>query len=131
MKSEQGQAIVEFALVLPLLLVLIVGVVLVAEIGVARLALEHAAAEAARTGSLTNDDELVRSTAAAAVTPLDASKVKVIIEPTQNESPRTSAPRGSLLRVRLRYAIPVPLGFVGLPSLIVEGAAARRIEWTP
>ena len=62
MNDERGQAIVEFALVLPLLLVLILGVVLVAEIGVARLALEHAAAEAARTGSLTNDDELVRST---------------------------------------------------------------------
>jgi len=57
--------------------------------------------------------------------------VKVIIEPTQNESPRSSAPRGSLLRVRLRYAIPLPLGFVGLPRLIIEGTAARRVEWTP
>ncbi len=131
MKEERGQAIVEFALVLPLLLVMILGVVLVAEIGVARLALEHAAAEAARTGSLTNDDELVRSTAAAAVTPLDSSLVKVIIEPTQAESPRSSAPRGSLIRVRLRYTLPVPLGFVGLPRLIVEGTAARRVEWTP
>lgn len=131
MKDQRGQAIVEFALVVPLLLVVILGVVLVAEIGVARLALEHAAAEAARTGSLTNDDELVRSTVAAAVAPLDASSVKVIIEPTENESPRSSTPRGSLLRVRLRYAIPVPLGFVGLPRLIIEGAAARRVEWTP
>jgi hypothetical protein len=131
MKGDRGQAIVEFALVVPLLLVVILGVVLVAEIGVARLALEHAAAEGARTGSLTNDDELVRSTVAAAVAPLDASSVKVIIDPAEKESPRSSAPRGSLLRVRLRYAVPIPLGFVGLPRLIVEGAAARRIEWTP
>ena len=131
MKGYRGQAIVEFALVVPLLLVVILGVVLVAEIGVARLALEHAAAEGARTGSLTNDDELVRSTVAAAVAPLDASSVEVDINPTEKESPRSSAPRGSLLRVRLRYAVPVPLGFVGLPRLIVEGAAARRIEWTP
>ena len=131
MRAERGQAIVEFALVVPLLLVMILGVVLVAEIGVARLALEHAAAEAARTGSLTNDDGLVRSTVAAAVAPLDASSVNVAIEPTENESPRSSTPRGSLLRVRLRYAIPVPLGFVGVPRLIVEGTAARRIEWTP
>lgn len=131
MRGDRGQAIVEFALVVPLLLVLILGVVLVAEIGVARLALEHAAAEAARTGSLTNDDDLIRSTAAAAVTPLDPSLVKVIIEPTANESPRSSTPRGSLLRIRLRYAVPVPLGFVGLPRLMIEGAAARRVEWTP
>jgi hypothetical protein len=131
MRGERGQAIVEFALLLPLLLVVILGVVLVAELGVARLALEHAAAEAARTGSLTNDDDLVRSTAAAAVTPLDPSLVKVIIEPTQNEAPRVSAPRGSLLRVRVRYALPVPLGFVGLSRLTVEGVAVRRVEWTP
>lgn len=131
MRGERGQAIVEFALVVPLLLVVILGVVLVAEIGVARLALEHAAAEAARTGSLTNDDDLVRSTVAAAVAPLDPKSVKVIIEPTENESPRSSMPRGSLLRVRLRYTIPVPLGFVGLPGLSVEGTAARRVEWTP
>jgi hypothetical protein len=131
MNAERGQAIVEFALVVPLLLVMILGVVLVAEIGVARLALEHGAAEAARAGSLTNDDDVVRSTAAAAVAPLDASLVKVIIEPTQSEAPRSSAPRGSLLHVRLRYALPIPLGFVGLPRLTIEGAAARRVEWTP
>ena len=131
MNGDRGQAIVEFALVMPLLLVVILGIVLIADIGVARLALEHGAAEAARTGSLTNDDDLVRSTAAAAVTPLDASKVTVIIEPTRGDASRSSAPRGSLLRVRLRYAIPVPLGFVGLPRLIVEGTAARRVEWTP
>lgn len=131
MNGERGQAIVEFALVVPLLLVVVLGIVLVSEIGVARLALEHAAAEAARAGSLTNDDDLVRGTVAAAVAPLDASSVKVTIEPTQNESPRSSSPRGSLLRVRLRYAIPVPLGFAGIPRLVVEGAAARRIEWTP
>jgi len=129
--DDRGQAIVEFALVLPLILVLIIAVVLVGEVGVARLALEHGAAEAARTGALTNDDDLVRGTAAATVAPLDASRVSVTIEPTAAEPPRSSAPRGTLLRVRLRYAIPIPLGFVGLPRLVVEGDAARRIEWMP
>ena len=131
MRAERGQAIVEFALVLPLLLVLVLGVALITEIGVARLALEHAAAEAARTGSLTNDDDLIRSTVAAAVSPLDASRVMVVIEPTQGEVPRSSTPRGSLIRVRLRYPLPVPLAFVGLSRLIVEGTAARRVEWAP
>jgi len=129
--DDRGQAIVEFALVLPLILLLIIAVILVGEVGVARLALEHGAAEAARTGALTNDDDLVRGTAAATVAPLEPSRVSVSIEPTQNEPPRSSSPRGTLLRVRLRYAIPTPLGFVGLPRFIVEGDAARRIEWTP
>ena len=131
MRAERGQAIVEFALVLPLLLVLLLGVALITEIGVARLALEHAAAEAARTGSLTNDDDLIRSTVTAAVSPLDASRVMVVIEPTHDEVPRSSTPRGSLIRVRLRYPLPVPLAFVGLSRLIVEGTAARRVEWAP
>ena len=131
MRAERGQAIVEFALVLPLLLVLLLGVALITEIGVARFALEHAAAEAARTGSLTNDDDLIRSTVTAAVSPLDASRVMVVIEPTHDEVPRSSTPRGSLIRVRLRYPLPVPLAFVGLSRLIVEGTAARRVEWAP
>ncbi|HEY7624266.1 MAG TPA: TadE/TadG family type IV pilus assembly protein [Candidatus Limnocylindria bacterium] len=131
MRPDRGQALVEFALVLPLVLVVLAGVVLVAEIGVARLALEHAAAEAARTGALTNDDDLIRATLAAAVAPLDPSRVAVAIEPTQNELPRSMDPRGSLLRVRLRYPVNLPLAFVGSGTLVVEGAAARRVEWTP
>ena len=44
--------------------------VLVAELGIARLALQHATAEAARAGALTNDDEQIRGTLAATVAPL-------------------------------------------------------------
>lgn len=128
---ERGQAIVEFAVVLPVVVLMLLGILLVSEIGVARLALEHGAAEAARTGALTNDDQLVRSTAAASVGPLDPSRVAVLIEPTQAEPPRSGEPRGSLIRIRLRYAVAVPLGFVGLPKIVVEGTAARRIEWAP
>ena len=131
MKSQRGQAMVELALVLPVALLLIAAVLLVAEVGVARLALEHGAAEAARAGALTNDDALVRATAAAAVAPLDSARVAVTIEPAQNAPPRSSAPRGSLVRVELRYVVPLPLGFAGLPRLVVLGKAARRIEWSP
>jgi hypothetical protein len=113
------------------ILLFIMAVILVAELGVARFILEHGAAEAARTGALTNDDMLVRGTAAAAVAPLDPSRVSVVIDPKQEESPRSELPRGTLLRVRLRYAVPVPLGFVGVPSFVVEGTAVRRIEWAP
>lgn len=129
--SDDGQALVEFSLVLPVILVLAVAIVQLAELGVARLALEHAAAEGARTGALTNDDELIRDSVAAAVAPLDPDAVAVEIEPSGREEPRNADPRGSLLHVRLRYALPVPLGFTGLPRFVVHGAAARRLEWTP
>jgi Flp pilus assembly protein TadG len=131
MTSERGQAIVEFALVLPTLLVVALAMVLVAELGIARLALQHATAEAARAGALSNDDDRVRGTLAATVAPLSSDRVTTEIVPTQAESPRNGDPRGSLITVRASYALPVPLGFVGLPRLVVTASASRRIEWTP
>ena len=129
MIGERAQALVEFALVLPILLVLALGIAELSELGIARLALTHAAAEGARTGALTNDDRLVRATVAAAAAPLDARLVDIDIEPTEAE--RGSDPRGTLLFVRLRYAIAAPLSFIGLPAFVVRGDAARLMEWTP
>ncbi len=131
MSREGGQAIVEFALVLPVLLVVALAMVLVAELGVARLALQHATAEAARAGALTNDDAQIRATLAATVAPLAPDRVSSEIAPLADEPPRNADPRGSLLTVRATYTLPVPLGFVGLPRFVVAASAARRIEWTP
>lgn len=129
MTGERAQALVEFALVLPILLVLALGIAELSEIGIARLALTHAAAEGARTGALTNDDRLVRASVVAAAAPLDPQRVDVDIEPAGSE--RGSDPRGTLLFVRLRYAIAAPLSFIGLPAFVVRGDAARLMEWTP
>jgi hypothetical protein len=131
MKDQRAQALVEFALVLPVLVLLALALLTLAEVAVARLALEHAAAEGARTGALSNDDGLVHESIAAAAAPLDPEQVEVRIEPTAQEPPRTGNPRGSLLRVSLSYAVPSPLGLAGLPRPVVRGAAARRIEWSP
>jgi len=129
--DDRGQAIVEFALVLPVLLVVALAIVLVAELGVARLALQRATAEAARAGALTNDDEQIRGTLAATVAPLAPERVTSAIAPPRDEPPRNGDPRGSLLTVRASYTLPVPLGFVGLPRFVVTASATRRIEWTP
>ena len=129
MTGERGQALVELALVLPILLVLALAIAQIAELGIARLALEQGAAEGARIGALTNDDALIRSTISAAVAPLDPARVAVTVDPVAAD--RGPQPRGALLRVRLRYALAAPLGFIGLPQVVVRGDAARRIEWTP
>ena len=127
--KQDGQALVEFALVLPVLLAVAFAMVQLADLGVARLALVHAAAEGARIGALTNDDELIRDGVAAATGPLDPRRLRVEIVPTQNEMPRTGDPRGSLLRVRLRYTLPLVLP--ALPALTIDTVAARYVEWTP
>jgi hypothetical protein len=127
--GDRAQALVEFALVLPVLLVLAFAITELSELGVARLALEHAAAEGARAVALTNDDRLGRASVAAAAAPLDARDVDVVIDPP--EALRGSEPRGTVVFVRLRYPIAAPLSFIGLPALMVRGEAARLIEWTP
>jgi Flp pilus assembly protein TadG len=131
MRCDDGQALIEFALVLPVLMLCAFAIMLTAEIGVARLALQHATAEAARAGALTNDDEAIRSTFAAAVVPLVPERVLTAIEPSAGQAPRTADPRGSLLTVRASYAVPMPLSFVGVPQLVISASSARRIEWTP
>ena len=131
MKRDDGQSIVEFALVLPVLLVVTLAIVLVAELGIARLALQHATAEAARAGALTNDDEQIRGTLAATVAPLAPERVTSAISPPGAEPPRNGDPRGSLLTVTASYTLPAPLGFVGFPRFVVSASASRRIEWTP
>ena len=131
MNDDDGQAIVEFALVLPVLLAVAFAIALVADVGVARLALQHATAEAARAGALTNDDDTILDTLAAAIAPLSPARVRTAIAPPQGEAPRSGDPRGSLLVVHASYEIPVPLAFIGLGPLTVEASATRRIEWTP
>jgi hypothetical protein len=128
-RGDRAQALVEFALVLPVLLILALAISELSELGVARLALEHAAAEGARAGALTNDDRLVRTSVNAAAAPLDGRSVDVVIDPPQAQ--RGSDPRGTLIVVRLRYAIASPLSFIGLPAFVVRGEAARLMEWTP
>ncbi len=129
--TEDGQALVEFALVLPFLLLFAFAIVFVAEIGVARLALEHAAAEGARVGSLTNDDEEIVHAIKAAAAPLDPGRIAIRIEPGEHHAPRSTDPRGSILRVTIDYRMAAPLAFAGLPQVTVGGRAARVIEWTP
>lgn len=127
MRGERGQALIEFALVLPVLLILALAIGELSELGVARLALAHAAAEGARTIALTNDDRLGRSTIAAAAAPLRSAAIEIAIDPPAEQ--RGTDPRGTLVFVRLRYAVAAPFAFVG--PLVVRGDAARSIEWTP
>lgn len=128
---EDGQALIEFALVLPVLLAVAFAIALVADVGVARLALQHATAEAARAGALTNDDDAIRQAISAAIAPLAPERVRTAIAPPQSEPPRDTDPRGSLLTVRASYDIALPLAFIGVGPITVEASATRRIEWTP
>ncbi len=122
--QDGGQALVELALTLPVLLLLAALVVTLSLVGVAELATENAASEGARTLALTNDDARARATILAAASPLRADRVSVRIEPADP----ASRPRGALVSVVVAYRLEVPFAFAGIDGVLVEGSAARRME---
>lgn len=126
-RDPRGQALVELALTLPVLL-LCAGLIATLSIyGVARLAAEHAASEGARTLALTNDEDRARSAVLAALAPLRSERVGIHIAP----SIAGERPRGVLVEVRVRYRVDAPLAFVGLQGLEVGGRSVRRMEYVP
>lgn len=123
--SESGQALVELALTLPVLLLCAALLVTLSLVGVARLATENAASEGARMLALTNDDARARAVTAAAAQPLSAERLHVAIEPAAPPE----RPRGALVRVSVTYRLEVPFAFVGLAGIDIAATAARRMEY--
>lgn len=124
---ERGQAIVELALTLPVLMVCAALIVTLSLVGMARLAVENAASEGARFLALTNDESRARTTIAAAARPLANERLSVEIHPGS----AADRPRGALVNVTVRYRLAVPFAFVGFGGIDVEGLAARRMEYVP
>jgi hypothetical protein len=124
-RDAEGQSLVELALTLPVLLLLAALIVTLSLVGVARLATENAASEAARALALTNDDARATATALAAAAPLRPDLLDVRIEPAS----AALRPRGALASVVVGYRLALPLAFAGLGDVRIEGVGVRRMEY--
>jgi hypothetical protein len=135
-KVCQGQAIVEFAVVLPILLLLMLGLINLGVLINAQIILTQAAWEGARAGttldpSLGEGDAEITGAVQASLTGLsDPNSVTVNIYP--NEATRAvmpwPKPRGEPLTVRITYPMNLALP---LPITITLGAeATSRIEYS-
>ncbi|MEH7112643.1 TadE family protein [Neobacillus niacini] len=82
MKSESGQSLVEFALILPLLILLLFGIVDFGRTFHAYLTIDHAGREAARAASIGKDDTQVKSTAVTDAVGIGLTTDRVVISPT-------------------------------------------------
>lgn len=99
MKSQKGSAIVEMALVLPILILLLFGIIDFGRIFHAYLTIDHAGREAARVASI-RDFPNVKSTAVdKSGNLITSSNVEVIY------SDDTNKVRGSLATVKIDYNI--------------------------
>jgi Flp pilus assembly protein TadG len=106
--SRKGQSMVEFALVLPMLIVLLVGIFEFGQIFNAYLQINHASREGARTGALRGTDTEIVQTVSDSSPTLDSTLMTVTITP--NESSRT---RGESVEVQVEYDYHVVIGLIG------------------
>ncbi len=118
---ERGQAAVETALVLPLLLAAMLALVQVGLLVRDHVLVVHAAREAARAAAV--DPTAETATAAAmAATGLDPARLRVDIAGSRGA--------GSRLRITVRYYPKLEVPLVGrlFPSIALEEALTIRVE---
>lgn len=133
-KASSAQAVVELAVVLPVLLLLLIGSVNVGLMINAQMELTQAAWEGARAGATIVDpssgDAEIFGAITRALSSLDPAQLQVEIDPNAGEWPRTEAwplPRGHPLSVSLNYDFPLYLpGAIKVP---LRAQAVSRMEY--
>jgi Flp pilus assembly protein TadG len=126
LRDDHGQALVEMALVLSILLLLLTGIVEFGRVLSAQLVVSHASREGARIGVVGAIDDLISQRATDAAATLDAGKVIVSVSPSPSERLR-----GSQLTVKVEYPVDIVMPFMDkiLPDPYwVRGATTMRVE---
>jgi hypothetical protein len=135
-KLKRGQAVVEFAIVLPVLLILLIGLINLGFLINAQIILTQAAWEGARTGATLDpangegDPEINGAVRSALAGLTDPSSVAISINPDEAARSLMSwpKPRGESLTVELSYplnlSLPVPV------SINLGAQATSRIEYS-
>jgi len=128
-----GQALVEFAFVLPILLLLMVAIIDFGIIFYSQMAVSNAAWEGARAGATiidpTQGDQEIIGAVQKAAYGIDPSRLTIDIDPTQDESPRNlafPAPRGEPLTLTIQYQVELTFPQITIP---ITGQAVTRMEY--
>ncbi|MGM0379993.1 MAG: TadE/TadG family type IV pilus assembly protein [Bacillota bacterium] len=126
LKNNKGQAMIEMAIILPILLLLILGIFDFGRILYSQILLENNARYAARVGIVKNSDSEIMQAINESSSGLDSSRLNIVIDPSQ--SSRSS---GDSLRVKLDYDVeiftPLMSNIIGNP-VNISGEATMRVE---
>ena len=117
--AERGSAVVEFALVLPLLLILMFGIVEVAVVARSEIQLLNAAREGARAAAASPDVGAAAGAARSALGPEGANARISVVRPAAVGSTAT-------VTISLRHTVAAPL-FGGFP-VDLGATASMRVE---
>ncbi len=121
--GERASATVEFALVLPLILIMALALVQVGLFMKDQLVVEEAARAGARQAAVSRDDGEARAAAVRAAASLDASRMEVSVQ--------RDGGAGSAVVVRVLYGAPVVVPAVGWllpPSVQLTSTVTMRQE---
>lgn len=119
--ADSGQASVEVALALPLVIFLLLALVQGGLVVRDHILTTHAAREAARAAALQDDEDVIER-AATRAGPLDPDRMHVDV--SGREGP------GSLLTVRVVYRAPTSVPLIGqlLGDIDLRASASMRVE---
>lgn len=126
LKNQRGQALVEFAIILPILLMLVMGILQFGMMLNSYLSIENASREGARAGVIGSSDVEIENLIIAASPSLDSNDLTVTVTP--NEASRKS---GDTLTVKVtyNYKLIVPIISSLFNNLIVlNGQTSMRVE---
>lgn len=124
-RTGNGQALVEMALVLPVLILIIFGIVEFGRIMNTYLIVTNAAREGARHGVVGGTDADIRDAVMNNAYTLDPAKITVTI------SPAGSRTRGTPLTVQVSYSLDIIAPLIGVITgnpYIVTASTTMRVE---
>lgn len=124
--EKKGQALIEFAFVIPLLLLLLFGIVEFGRIFGAELVVTYSAREGARAGAVGSTDEAILAQVRNSAANLDPSRLVIVIDPIGTERIR-----GQQLSVQVRYPMTVAVPFISAitgETVTVDSTCIMRVE---
>ncbi len=130
--QQEGQSAVEFALILPVLLLIVLGIIQFGLIFSAQISLENAVREGARTAAVLgqtegNGNPNINARVHQAGGGLDQSKMRIFVTPNSNSSRWA----GTAITVTVSYSAPVVVpiinGIIG-NSIALSSSSTTRSE---
>ncbi|RMD00360.1 pilus assembly protein [Clostridium autoethanogenum] len=126
LNNEKGQALVEFAIILPILLLIVMGIVQFGMVINSYITIENASREGARAGIIGSTDQEIQYLIVTTSPNLDPKNLTVTITPS--ESSRRSGD-SLIVKVTYKYNLTVPIISSLFNNVIVlNGQTTMRVE---
>lgn len=126
LRNKKGQAMVEIAIIIPILLIILMAIFEFGRIFNAYLIITHASREGARSAALGSDDIQITQTVNNSITYLDTSKLTISISPSQS-----SRNRGTNVTVNLQYDLDIIVPIIDriIPNpFYIKSQTVMRVE---